>query len=312
MYQVIKWLLEGDVSIQFQTKRDLLQLGMDELEKLQRRITHEGWGKAFLSKRNDSTGQWGGGWYTPKWTSTHYTLLLLKKIGIHPDTKQYKESASLLLDAIWFNQGLVTKDRYQDMCVSGMLLGICCYTKIQSPKIKEIVDYIIDKHYTDGGWNCRWYAGDSHSSLHTTLSILEGIREYIKNDYNYRANELIQQKNNAHEFILRHHIFRSERTGKIIKNQFTMLSLPDRWYYNILRCLDYFQSIDLSYDIRMKDAIELLIKKRRKNDLWPVQYKIHGLIHFDMEESGKESRWNTLRALRVLSKYGKANFRVYN
>jgi len=304
MKNIILWLLSGDIAIQFQAKRDLFSTQTNELETLQKRIATMGWGKAFLQKRDNKTAKWGNGLYGPKWISTHYTLLDLRNIGIHPETPQYKESADLLLDKLWFNKGKVRKDRWQDLCVSGMFLHICCYAKIKSDKIYEIVDYLIDKHYNDGGWNCMWEAGHIHSSLHTTLSVLEGICDYERNGYEYRLDELLKLRKEAHEFILIHRLFKSDKTGEIIKNNFIMLSFPSRWFYNILRCLDYFQSIDLPYDERMQDAIDILYKKRRKNGKWPVQHKISGLVHFDMEKTGSDSRWNTLRALRVLKKYG--------
>ncbi len=304
MDKIISWLLSGDIAIQFQTKRDLLSADKKVLATLQKRISTEGWGKVFLQKRDCKTGKWGNGFYGPKWISTHYTLLDLRSIGIHPETQQYKESAEILLDKLWYNKGKVRKDRWQDVCVSGMFLHICCYAKITSDKIFEIVDYLIDKHYKDGGWNCMWEAGHTHSSLHTTLSVLEGICDYDKNGYEYRLDELLQLRDKAHEVILKHRLYKSDKTGKIIKNNFIMLSFPGRWFYNILRCLDYFQSIDLPYDERMQDAIDVLNKKRRKNGKWPVQHKISGLVHFDMEKTGSDSRWNTLRALRVLKKYG--------
>ena len=89
--EIISWLLSGDVSIQYQTKRDLMETTPVEIEKLQIQIAVTGWGKSFLSKRNNQTEQWGDGWYSPKWISTHYTLLDLREIGIHPETPQYKD-----------------------------------------------------------------------------------------------------------------------------------------------------------------------------------------------------------------------------
>lgn len=79
-----------------------------------------------------------------------------------------------------------------------------------------------------------------------------------------------------------------------------MLSYPSRWRYDILRALDYFRLAGIAYDNRMDDAMEILLKKRRKDGKWPLQSKHPGQTHFDMEEVGKPSRWNTLRALRVL------------
>ncbi|MBC8402537.1 MAG: hypothetical protein H8E14_13695, partial [Candidatus Marinimicrobia bacterium] len=82
--------------------------------------------------------------------------------------------------------------------------------------------------------------------------------------------------------------------------QFLLLSYPCRWHYDILRALDYFQKARISYDSRMQPALDLLLKKRRKNGTWPVQNKHPGQVHFDLEPVGQPSRWNTLRALRVL------------
>jgi hypothetical protein len=302
MSELIDWLLEGDIAIQFQTKRDLLDLNNGELLSLQNRISEEGWGKAFLNKRDNKTGLWGNGIYSPKWISTHYTLLDLKNLGLSQKNSFYIESSKILLDKLWFNQGKIRKTRYQDVCVCAMVISICSYAKIKSGKIYEIIDYILEKHYPDGGWNCNWEKEDKHSSLHTTLSVLEGIRDYLDYGGNYRVAELISRQNDAHEFLLLHQLYKSHRTKEVIDKKMLMFSYPNRWRYDILRCLDYFQSIDKPYDTRLDDAIEILIKKR-KNNKWPLQQKHAGKVHFDMEQTGRASRWNTLRALRVLKKY---------
>lgn len=83
-----------------------------------------------------------------------------------------------------------------------------------------------------------------------------------------------------------------------------MLSYPSRWKYDILRALDYFRDAAVPYDPRMQDALDVLLSKRRKDGRWPVQAKHPGQTHFDMEQTGQPSRWNTLRALRVLGAFG--------
>ncbi len=153
----------------------------------------------------------------------------------------------------------------------------------------------------DGGFNCRLNrSGAVHSSLHTTLSMLEGIREYARNGYTYRLAELEAIAAACREFILVHQLFRSDHTGKVIDRRFLMLSYPGRWRYDILRCLDYFQSAGIAYDPRMQPALDHLLGKRRKDGTWPVQARHAGQVHFEMEKTGGPSRWNTLRALRVL------------
>ncbi|HZJ19275.1 MAG TPA: hypothetical protein VFD35_02840 [Pricia sp.] len=107
----------------------------------------------------------------------------------------------------------------------------------------------------------------------------------------------------SQEFILLHQFYISDRTGKIINNDFLRLSYPRRWRYDILSALDYFQYAKVLWDERMQHAIDILLKKRNKNGTWNVQEKHPGQIHFDMEKAGKPSRWNTLRAMRVLKCY---------
>jgi len=299
---VIEWLLSGDPAIVYQVHRDLLNTDVSQLAEFRKVITREGWGKKFLEQRDNTTGKWGNGIYSPKWISTTYTLLEIKSLSIEPQTKEFLSSSQLILDNLW-SLPQKKKDSYQDMCVCGMILSLCCYSGIKSCSINEIVDYILAKQYPDGGWNCRWELDFNHSSLHTTINILEGLHEYITNKYEYRAIELKNALKKAHEFILMHKLFKSDKTGKVIDQNMTMLSYPSRWKYDILRCLDYFQTSEQEYDPRMEDALEVIMKKKMKNDHWPIQKKHPGLVHIDMEKTGKESRWNTLRVLRVLKRY---------
>jgi hypothetical protein len=95
-------------------------------------------------------------------------------------------------------------------------------------------------------------------------------------------------------------LYISDRTDEIINKNFLKLPYPSRWKYDILRALDYFRLSETPFDGRMQPAIDVLIKKRKKNKRWLLQSKHPGQTHFDMEEAGKPSRWNTLRALRVL------------
>jgi hypothetical protein len=192
-----------------------------------------------------------------------------------------------------------------DVCVNGMFLNYAAYFRIQQDKLKSIVDFLLKEHMQDGGFNCNSnMTGATHSSLHSTISVLEGILEYSNNSYGYRIEELQKAADRAREFTLQHRLFRSHRTGDIIDNKMLMLSYPSRWKYDILRALDYFQFAGIRYDPRMREALDILKKKRQKDGKWAVQVKHPGQTHFDMEKTGDPSRWNTLRALRVLKHFG--------
>jgi hypothetical protein len=156
----------------------------------------------------------------------------------------------------------------------------------------------------DGGFNCNTNRMEVfHSSVHTTISVLEGIQEYHANGYTYQLQPLLTAAEKAREFLLMHRLYRSDRTGEIIDKKYLMLSYPSRWRYDILRALCYFQTAGAPYDPRLEDALDVLTKKRRKDGTWPVQAKHPGQTHFEMEKTGGPSRWNTLRTLRVMNTY---------
>jgi hypothetical protein len=299
-----EWLLDSDVSIQYQVYRDLLKTDKPDLKE---RIAKEGWGAKFLSFRNDN-GHWGKGFYQPKWISTHYTLLDLKNLSI---ANQHKDIAFTLQKVLREDKGPdgginpAKSLSKSDVCINGMFLNYACYFEVNENDLKSIVDFILSQHMADGGFNCQSNRkGATHSSLHSTLSVLEGILEYSQRGYAYRLEELKKAEAQSRQFILEHQLFKSSRTGEIIDHRMLMLSYPSRWKYDILRALDYFQFAGVEYDPRMNDALNTLIKKQRPDKKWPLQAKHSGQVHFDMEPVGKASRWNTLRALRVLNHFG--------
>ncbi|MBD0852021.1 hypothetical protein [Maribacter arenosus] len=300
---IINWLLEGDVSIQYQVHRDLLG---DDKKNLQARIAIEGWGKQFLSKRKKD-GNWGIKFYQPKWTSTHYTLYDLRNLCIAPNNPLIQESIEIILENEKASDGgilAIGRNQLSDLCINGMFLNYASYFNASEKDLKSVVDCILSQIMPDGGFNCRSNRYNTvHSSLHTTLSVLEGITEYEINQYNYRLKELINTKKSAIEFILLHQLFISDRTGEIINKDFLKLTYPRRWRYNILSALDYFQHARIQWDDRMKPAIQVLLKKQNKDSTWNTQAKHPGQVHFEMEKAGKPSRWNTLRAMRVFKHF---------
>lgn len=301
--EIISWLLAGDVSIQYQTYRDLLDTDKPELRK---RIESEGWGLRFLNCRNPD-GHWGRGFYQPKWTSTHYTLLDLKNLNISTKITAIDQALRIMFEDEKGSDGGINfsgTTKQSDVCLNGMILNYACHFKVKEEHLKSVVDFLLSQKMKDGGFNCRSNRSEPiHSSLHTTLSVLEGILEYERNRYTYRLDELIQAKLESHEFILIHKLFRSHKTGKIITPSFLSLCYPGRWHYDILKAMDYFQFAKADYDPRMDDAIAVILKKKPKEGLWKLASKYPGQQHFEMEKPGKPSRWNTLRALRVLRRF---------
>jgi len=274
---------------------------------LQARITTEGWGKQLLSLRK-SNGHWGDSFYQPKWISTHYTLLDLRHLNPAPLNVIVSEIIQQVLNINKSIDGGIrlgpSTSEHSDVCVNGMFLNYASYFQAEEIQLHSIVDSILQEIMPDGGFNCRSVrSGATHSSMHTTISVLEGFSEFLRSGYTYRIDEIMKAISSAEEFLLIHQLFKSDHTGEIIKNEFLRLPYPSRWKYDILRALDYFQMYKRSWDNRMESAIRILLEQRSKDGTWNMQAAHPGAVHFKMERAGKPSRWNTLRAMRVLQFY---------
>lgn len=302
--QIINWLLEGDVAIQYQVHRDLLD---DDRPDLQKRIALEGWGKEFLARQHPD-GHWGDRFYQPKWISTHYTLLDLRNLSVDPDNKAIRSSINQVIATSIAEDGGIqlgpSTSHRSDVCVNGMFLNYASYFRIDEHKLLSLVDSLLGELMPDGGFNCRTTrSGAVHSSLHSTISVLEGLASFQRTESTYRQREVTEAKASAEEFILLHQLFKSDHTGKIIHKDFLRLPFPSRWRYDILRALDYFQDSNREWDERMRPAIDVILEKQDRSQKWKLNAGYPGQVHFAMEKAGQPSRWNTLRALRVLRRY---------
>jgi len=307
---LIRWLLNGDPAIRWQTMRDLAGASGLAVKREQRKIARDGWGARLLAEQ-DRSGRWAagksgdGGLYSPKWTSTTYTMLLLRDFGLPADNPQARKACKLLLNEGLqsdggINYGVWAKwTKRSETCVTGMVLSLLSHFEYDDPRLETIAQHLLEQQMPDGGWNCRRADGATHSSVNTTISVLEGLRLY-ELCRGHKVREVRAAQRRAREFLLVHRLFRSHRTGEIIKPAFVRFAFPPRWHYDILRALDYFQAVDAPRDARLSEAIDVVRNARREDRRWPLQHTYKGKAYFEMERVGAPSRWNTLRSLRVL------------
>lgn len=320
--EIIAWLLEGDPAICWQVMRDLLDEDQKRIDEEREKVAVTGWGREFLSYQEPS-GLWGGGIYGPKWISTTYTMLTLRRLGLPAENEQAQKGCQLLLERGFYRDGGINYFKsleVSEVCVTGMVLSILSHFRYPDPRIDDLANHLLERQMADWGWNCEDYKGDSHSSFHTTISVLEGLHEYQKSRGKLRI-EVESARLRGHEFLLQHRLFRSDHSGEIVNDRMLRMPFPPRWFYDFMRALDYFQdyytwrsrqefdypdqeSKDLyvrhDHDQRYMDGIELLKVKRKSNGKWNSMRGPSGRIYFNMEQAGKPGRWNTLRALRVL------------
>lgn len=298
---VIDWLLAGDASIRWQVMRDLLELPRSKWENERTRVASNGWGADLLA-RQERSGQWGGGIYGPKWISTTYTLLQLREMGLPPGNSRAIKGCGLIAKHMFGTKSSPKLFAASGCtCMMGMWLALPAYFGVDDVRLKDLVDHLLNEQMPDGGWNCRRSRDPKthHSSFHTTLNVLDGVREAIDRKIG-PTKALKQAEARAIELLLEHRLYKSDKTGKVIKEAFTKLTFPVRWHYDVLRGLDYLRTTPAIHDKRLNDAFELLESKRDHDGRWPMENEYSGEQFFRMESRGKPSRWNTLRAMRCL------------
>jgi hypothetical protein len=302
---VLTWLLEGDPAIRWQAMRDLKCVSEPVWLRERRRVAREGWGARLLAFE-DASGRWANGVYSPKWTSTTYSMLLLRAFGLSPRHPAALRACAVLFDAGFWRDGGINfyarSYRNSETCVSAMVLSLASWFAFDDPRVDQLAEHVIRQQMADGGWNCRampGYAGATHGSFHTTISALEALLDYQR----FRpgcAKPASEAQARGREFLLIHRMYRSHRTGAVANSVFTRFSFPPRWHYDVLRGLDYFRDSRADRDPRLEDAIQLVIRRRPADGRWLLPQGYPGRVFFELERPGQPSRWNTLRALRVL------------
>lgn len=308
---VLGWLLQGDPAIRWQVGRDLLGWPLREWQAEQARVASQGWGARLLAHQ-DGTGRWTRRLYGRKWISTTYSLVSLRQLGLpHRDPRAVRSCLLFLEEGLWHDGGinLSATQKRSETCLTGMVLGLLSWFRVADPRREQLVAHLLGQQMDDGGWNCQRDRGATHSSFHTTINVLEGLRDYVEGN-GARAIEVRRAEARGREFFMTHRLYRSHRTGRIVDPAFTRFSFPPRWHHDVLRTLDYFQASGATCDKRLEDPVSVVLKRRTAEGRWVLQNRHVGRTFFDFETTGKPSRWNTLRALRVLQWYEKAKAAV--
>lgn len=296
---VVEWLLAGDPVIRWQVMRDLLDQPAEIWEAERRRTLETGW-VAEMLRRQGRDGEWPKG----RWTASVWTLMLLVACGLPEGHPSARAPVERLIDRFMPPGEPVDGAfllRRIDLCHLGFWLGLGAHVLGDDPRLPGLGEAVLSAQYHDGGWNCqmRNYPERRHSSFNTTFNVLENLRLAATRGA-IAESALRAAEARAIEFMLAHRLYRSDKTGEVVADRFTHLTYPWHWHYKVLRGLDYLRLTPAIHDDRLDDPIQLLRGQRKANGRWPLQKRIPGTPLVDMERPGSDSRWNTLRALRVL------------
>jgi hypothetical protein len=306
---VIDWLLDSDPSIRWQVMRDLTHEPAELVAAERARVAHEGWGARLLDLQGGD-GQWAGGAVFPSglteqpkhqpWTATYPTLLELVAFGVEPaDERVRRAIAGVREGSRWEYDGSRFFDGEVEPCINGQTVKIGAYF---GEDVAGIVEQLLGEPLADGGWNCEAENGSTRSSFDTTICVLGGLLAY---EQTLGATPAITAaRERGQEYLLDRHLMRRLSDGVIPEQHWLEFSFPPRWHYDVLRALDYFRATGIDPDPRMAEAVELVESKRGADGRWILENTHLGAVHFEFEDGdGRPSRWNTLRALRVLEWY---------
>jgi hypothetical protein len=319
---VLEWLLDpAQPAVRYRTLVDLLERRPQDPDARQAlaAIPRRGWARDILRVQRP-----GGYWearkdlYRPKYTATIWRFIVLADLGMTREDPRIRKTGEMFLSEYARKDGGFDTPgsdwQRSELCLTGNLartLQRCGFG--DDPRVSRAFDWLVEHQMEDGGWHCFYERAFGRG----TMDAWEGLYAYAFLPEERRSPRIRRSIELGAEFFLERELLHQ---GKRYR-PWTRTHYPVHYYYDFLVGLDMLTRLGFSADPRLRPALDLLEKKRRRDGTWALD-KVHPDLgagagyrfrkkpkRFALELEGKPSKWITLTALQVLQRVEEARAR---
>ncbi|MPM56966.1 hypothetical protein SDC9_103783 [bioreactor metagenome] len=322
----MNWLLEEDnPTVRYFTLTDILDLSKDDpaVRETRWQIMLKGPVCDILERQR--TPEYLSAYprfYTYKYKGLVWSLILLAELFAER-TPEIEAQCEYILENSQeplqggFSQNTAMKTGGGRMtevipCLTGnMVFVLLRFGYFDDPRLQKGIDWLTTyMRFNDGielepqgmpyaRYEMCWGKHTCHMGVVKTLKAFGEILPHLRTG---AVNETIR---NAAEFMLIHHIYKqSHNLDRLSKPGWNKFGFPLMYQTDVLEILDILTGLGIK-DSRMDEAIALVLSKQDDQGRWKLENTYGSdrlLIPFGQKD--EPSKWLTLRAIRVLKRYG--------
>ncbi|HVP21827.1 MAG TPA: hypothetical protein VMS73_08195 [Anaerolineaceae bacterium] len=322
LQHTLEWLLEPEnPPVRYRALTELLGKSESDQEvQAARQANMENGPVARILAKQDPRGWWGKPedyYERSKYKGTVWNMILLAEFGANPEDERIQKASDFILD--WSQDASSGGFAYLPVldgggdhnkvipCLTGnMLWSLLRFSRFDEPKVQHAIQWVTTYQRFDDkegpaptGWP--YEIREKCWGRHTChMGVVKALKALAEIPVEKRTSEVNQTIRAGAEYILRHHIYRkSHNLVKVGLPQWQQLGFPHFWGSDALEILDILTHLGYRDD-RMQEALDLVKSKQDASGRWKMESSWNGRMLVRFEEEGKDSKWVTLKALKVL------------